>query len=159
MGISYEVWKTLCGSNTELRSLHPAASSRSDDQIIRELAGERAPPPHKYHAQATEYNGRKYPSKAQAARAYQLDMLAKNKAIHGYLEEVTFRLGPDFRYRADFVVFGDWVACNSFEVWAEDVKGYMTPRFKTAVKLWRKYGPFPLHVIGNKSTEVIGGSG
>ncbi len=151
MGISYDVWKTLCGNNTELRSLHPAASGRSDDQIIRELAGEQVPPPHKYHAQATEYNGRKYPSKAQAARAYDLDMLTRSKAIHGYVEEVTFRLGPDFRYRADFVV------ADASRMWAEDVKGFATPRFKQAVKLWRKYGVMPLHVIGNKSTEVIGG--
>ncbi len=100
-----------------------------------------------------------YPSKAQAARAYQLDLMAQNKVIHAYIEEVTFRLGPDFRYRADFLVFGPASLVHTYPVWAEDVKGFVTPRFKEAVKMWKKYGRFPLHVIGNKSTEVIGGGG
>ncbi len=153
MGLTFEQAKAL-----GIGHLHPAASGRTEANIIREMAREQAPPSHKYHAQATEYHGRKYPSKAQAARAYQLDMMVISNEIHCYLEEVTIRLGPDFRYRADFVVFGHG-GIGVFRVWVEDVKGFMTPRFKTAVKLWRKYGPFPLHVIGNKSTEVIGGSG
>ncbi len=145
MGISLAAWKAVCGDREDLIDLHPAVAARS---LLSDPEK-----PHKYHAQATEYNGRKYPSKSQAARAYDLDMLTRSKAIHGYVEEVTFRLGPDFRYRADFVV------ADASRMWAEDVKGFATPRFKQAVKLWRKYGPFPLHVIGNKSTEVIGGGG
>ncbi len=150
MGLTYQQAKAL-----GLGALHPAATGCTDTEVLRRLGGEDIAPPatkgHKYHAQRTEYNGRMYPSKAQAARAYQLDEMRKNKVIHGYAEEVTFHLGPDFRYRVDFVV------ANTALMWAEDVKGFITPRFKTAIKMWRKYGPFPLHVIGNKSTEVIGG--
>ncbi len=136
--------------------LHPAATGQSDAEVLRQLGVEDVVPssPHKYHAQRTEYNGRVYPSKAQAERARQLDALVLGEVIHPYLEEVTFRLGPDFRYRADFVVINQaWP--NMWPMWAEDVKGFMTPRFKTAVKMWRKYGRFPLRIIGNKSTEII----
>lgn len=150
MGLSFTDAKRL-----GLGHLHPAASGRTEAEVLRQLGVEAVvpPPPHKYRAQRTEYNGRSYPSKAQAARAEQLDVMIRHGTIHGYCEEVTFRLGPDFRYRADFVV------ADGGLMWAEDVKGFVTPRFKTAMKMWRKYGPFPLHVIGNKATEVIGGGG
>jgi hypothetical protein len=135
--------------------LHPAATGRTDAEALRGLGVEDViPSTHKYHAQRTEYNGRSYPSKAQANRAAELDLMVKDKQIYPYLEEVTFQLGPDFRYRADFVVVNR-SRPNMWPLWAEDVKGFATPRFKTAIKMWRKYGAFPLHVIGNKSTEIV----
>ena len=40
-------------------------------------------------------------------------------------------------------------------VHAEDVKAIETREFRRQKRLWKAYGPFPLHVIGKKTVEVI----
>jgi hypothetical protein len=114
---------------------------------------------HKYHAKPYEYKGRKYPSTAQAERAMYLDGRVEAGYVGWYLEEVKFPLGPDFSYRVDFLVFA---VCSEMEncmfVVAEDVKGMETPRFRTVRKLWKKYGPCPLHVLKKGKVEIVEGA-
>ena len=108
--------------------------------------------PPKYRAQRTVYNGLPYASKAEAARARELDMLMKCGQISGWIRQPTFHLGvPENVYRADFLVFGfDGIA------WAEDVKGFETKAFKHNKRLWRHYGPCELRIIKtNFPTESI----
>lgn len=112
----------------------------------------------KYNAKRTEYIAGcpdltgMYDSAAEAARARELDLLIAGGIVLAALRQPTFRLGiSEHVYRADFLV---WGADGS--TWVEDVKGYETPKFRKDVKLWHKYGRFPLHIIQRgRCTTVI----
>ncbi len=102
------------------------------------------------------YKGRVHASKLQMRYAVQLDALVENGLIKWWLREVGIDLGEDFRYRVDFVI------CDRFDaVWAVDTKGFRTKSTATQAKLWKKYGPFPLHIVGDdrgkgfKTLEII----
>lgn len=95
----------------------------------------------KYRAVRTAYNGRTYDSKAEAARAQELDMMRDTGAILYWQPQVTFVLGDD-TLRVDFLVWHE-----DGKVEAEDVKGYETRGFKRKAKLWQKYAPCPLRVL------------
>ena len=106
-------------------------------------------------ARRTEYGGRMYPSKMQANRAAELDLLVRASRVAWWLPEYRIRLGPDHWYRFDFLVatfFGD-----AFHVHAEDVKAVKTRDQARHERYWRKYGPFCLHIITPKGTEIIEG--
>lgn len=108
----------------------------------------------KYRAIKTEYDGILYDSKAEAARAAELDMLVRAGQIEWWIRQVTFRLGcPENVYRPDFLVVGYG------GVHVEDVKGVDTAKFRRDAKLWRAYGPCELWVIRNRRVEVIHGKG
>jgi len=118
------------------------------------LPGEAKPT--KYRSQRTEYNGRWYASKAEAARAAELDLLLKYGQILWWIPQVGISLGCwENRYVVDFLVGWQYSSSISSHVNAEDVKGYPTAKFKRDAKLWHKYGPFPLHVIGVKETKIV----
>jgi hypothetical protein len=71
-----------------------------------------------------------------------LDVLVKLGQISWWLPQPKFRLGcPENSYRADFLVVG------RDRVWAEDVKGHITPKFARDKKLWKRYGPCALCII------------
>lgn len=110
--------------------------------------------PHKYHAKPTVYKGRMYDSKAEAEYAAGLDM---DRDIAWWLRQVSFDLGEDTRYRADFLVADESSMLGSgTDIYAVDVKGVETAAFRKIKKLWRKYGPVPLHVVKRgKTVEVI----
>lgn len=148
MGLSYQQAKSL-----GLGSLHPAATGKSDREILRDLGVEVDLPkrPAKYRNERTRYKGVMYDSKAEAANAAHLD---ENPLILWWIGQPRFRLGcAENVYVADTLVVplvGD--------VFAQDVKGFWTPKFKRDVKLWRKYGPCPLWIIsGGKLQQVIEG--
>ncbi len=118
----------------------------------------------KYHAISTVYKGIRYASKAEAARAYQLDILLEARKIVWWLRQVPIDIGEpgvDLPFRVDFLVGaitdpGQESYCNPrLLVHAEDVKGVETASFKRHVKQWRLRGPFPLHVIKGKKLEII----
>ncbi len=104
----------------------------------------------KYRNVRTEYNGVAYASKAEATRAYELDLMVKADRIAWWIGQPKFRLGcPENVYVADALVIGYG------ELWVEDVKGVMTAKFRRDVKLWRSYGPCELRVIKGKKSEII----
>jgi hypothetical protein len=112
--------------------------------------------PNKYHAEPTTYNGRRYPSKAQARYAETLDQRKAAGEIAGYLEEVWVPLGPDFGTRVDFVV--SFYSGLLGRIEAHEVKGRETPRFRQVRKLWPKYAWMPMHVINKGgNVEIIPG--
>ena len=132
------------------------------------LTGRGAPKP-------TSLNGRRFPSKAQAKRADELEMLKRAGQVAWVLYEVPIDIGEpgvDKPYRVDFVVaefgqtkeLGSWQEVGMKFVWlepvfihAEDVKGFDTPSFNRHVKQWRLRGPFPLHIIRSGDVQVIKG--
>ena len=108
--------------------------------------------PSKYKNKITEYNGMKFPSKAEAKQAQDLDFAKEIGAIRGWVKQVRFMLGvPENVYIADFVV---WT--NNGTCYAIDVKGKRTAKFERDVKLWARYAPINLHIVtGGKCVEVI----
>lgn len=110
----------------------------------------------KYRNEPTIYGGVRYDSRAEAHRAAELDLLVLSGTIRFWVRQPSFRLGcPENVYRADFLVVP-----RSGGAWVEDVKGVHTAKFARDAKLWARYGPCPLHVIGRGGTRVIeGGNG
>ncbi len=79
----------------------------------------------KYRAVRTEYNGRNYPSKKQAADAAKFYMLKDAGKIKGVLEEVPFRLPGKTIHRIDFGI----IELNNTVTWYES-KGRDLPMGK-----------------------------
>jgi hypothetical protein len=114
-------------------------------------------------AQRTEYNGRKYDSKAEAEYAAQLDAMKAAGEIAWWLPQVSVPLGPDFKTRVDFQVAYIFTSMSIpgplLIVEAHEVKGKETREFAKVRKLWPKYAPFPMHVIKKGNVEIIEGKG
>ncbi len=96
MGLTYQQAKAL-----NIGHLHPAASgARSDEAIIRELVGERAPPPPKRT---------RGPNKLEAAFMEVLDAAQINRYIaHWRYEAITLRLAGRCRFTPDFLSEPRW---------------------------------------------------
>ena len=119
----------------------------------------------KYNACPTTYNGVRYDSKAEANRAAELDLLVRAGRVAWWLRQVPIDIGEpgvDKPYRVDFLVceirrwnFDVSIGCDCEIVHAEDVKGVDTASFKRHVRQWKKRGPFPLHCIRGRNTEII----
>lgn len=118
--------------------------------------GEGARRPSKYHSHITEYGGIKYHSKAEANRAYVLDLDRQAGLILGWERQVRIELGVP-----ENVIVIDFVVTTKEGTHAEDVKGYETMKFRHDRKLWAKYGPCPLWIIDARGRvlEVIEGGG
>lgn len=107
----------------------------------------------KFRATPTVYNGVRYSSKAEAAYAEQLDLLVREGAIRWWLGQPKFYLGDTANeYRPDFLVVPPSERGVPYTV---DVKGVETPKFKRDAKLWKEYGPCPLHVVKRKGTKFV----
>lgn len=103
---------------------------------------------HKYNAQPTVYNGKKYPSKGEALRA---EWWSHNEDVYFYQEQPRIELGlRENVYIPDFEVF-----FYDGRVIFEDVKGMETPKFKRDKKLWERHGKFPLWITKRKGNEWI----
>lgn len=127
--------------------------SKPKDHVTAEQfrAMKAKPTASKYRNVRTAYGGVKYDSRAEAARARELDLLKSAGEIVGWTRQVPFMLSA-IVYRADFLVFG----LDGF-VWAEDVKGKETQRFRDVRRLWAVHGPCDLSVITKTGTEIIEG--
>lgn len=107
-------------------------------------------------ATRTEFDGIVYDSKSEAARARVLAGLRAQGEIFAALRQVGVDLGEpdvDMPYRVDFLVFKRLPA-GSFEVWAEDVKGYDSPTWRRHLKQWAKRGAIPLRTIRRGEHEA-----
>ena len=111
----------------------------------------------KYLANRTTYNGISYASKAEARRAMALDTLKAAGLVSWWAPQVKFRLGcPENVYVVDFLVAEPCSHISGlFDMYAEDVKGMETAKFKRDKKLWAAYGPIPLRIIKGKNMELI----
>lgn len=143
--------------------VEPKAAAAIDEATLARLRAKGQSPEstkfatHKYRANPTTYNGRRYDSKAEAVRAEDLDLLLSARQILYWQPQPTFFLGcPENVYRPDFLI---WNMVGG--TWVEDVKGFETPAFKKNKRLWAKYGPCPLIVLKRKgkswSKEIVDG--
>ena len=98
------------------------------------------------------YRGVLYASRAEMARAEELDLMLMAGELRGWTRQVPFYLAPPLRYVVDFLVFH-----RSGRAWAEDVKGVETPAFRANARLWREHGPCPLEIRkpGGHSRTII----
>jgi hypothetical protein len=143
MGLSLEQAEKL-GIGSE----HPDHPSRKADapklRHVPEVNEKGAAMSAKYRNVPTVYNGVRYQSKAEAARAAELDRMVKEGLIRWWVGQPRFRLGcPENVYVADFLVVG----LEGNGVWVEDVKGIETAKFQRDKKLWFRYGPTNLWII------------
>jgi hypothetical protein len=89
------------------------------------------------------FRGRVYASKAEMLRSMELNLLMDNGQIAILTYQPRFHLGcKENTYVADFQIEDD-----EHRTWVEDVKGCETRKFRHDVKLWRAYGPCPLHIL------------
>jgi len=108
----------------------------------------------KFNAKPTVYNGVRYASKAEAARAQELDLKLFACKIVDWIGQPTVRLGvPENVYRPDFLV----IPATGLP-WYEDVKGRETAKFRRDKKLWAAYGRLELRIItGGRVVEIVEG--
>ncbi len=101
------------------------------------------------------YKGVVYDSIAEMGRAPELDLLMQQLGpMWTWSRQVKIQLGEDFATKVDFVIYrGDEA------MWAEEIKGFDTPQFKTVLRLWKKYQPMELRILrprrGGWVTETI----
>lgn len=106
----------------------------------------------KHHAQATEYRGRTYDSKAEARYAMDLDLAVQAGIVRWWIPQPIVQLDA-LTYKPDFLVMP-----RNVPAYFVDVKGFETQRWKDIKKLWRAHGPDELRVIRRgKLIEVIDG--
>lgn len=67
------------------------------------LQEDRPKKPNKYHAQATIYNGVRYPSKKEMARAQLNDLRVKAGQLRYWLRQIPFLLPGNRKHRVDFM--------------------------------------------------------
>jgi len=104
----------------------------------------------KYNAKPTEYRGWRFDSRAEATFAALLDQRKESGQVAYWLRQPAFDLTDTDRYKADFLVIE-----SDGTIYAVDVKGMETPRFKKIRKLWKRYGDMPLRIVKNTTTEII----
>ncbi len=97
---------------------------------------------HKFNAIATTYNGKKYPSKLEAAYAKRLEKLKESGEIVFYLEQVPLTLEASVRYVIDFVEF--WA---DGEIKFVEVKGKDLPMGILKRKQAEARYPFKIEVV------------
>jgi len=96
------------------------------------------------------YRSRLYASLGEMKVARSLDIEVKAGTIRTWFRQVPVDLGEDERWVIDFLVipvsglpyFIDW-------------KGRDTADFRRKLKLYRKYGALPLHIIGARKNYWI----
>ncbi len=120
MGLTYAQSKAI-----GLGHLHPAASgTRSDETIIRELAGKRAPLPHKEPGDGMNKTERAFYLMLQSA-------FCADQIMNFCREPIKLRLAGRTWYTPDFIV--RLFPADGSQLFAIEVKGFM--RDDAAVKL------------------------
>ena len=97
---------------------------------------------HKFNAQPTEVNGRRYDSKKEAKYATELALRQQAGEVLFWLEQVPFHLPGNTKYRVDFMEFH---ADNT--VHFVDVKGMETQVFKLKKRQVEELFPVEIEVV------------
>ena len=98
---------------------------------------------HKYNAVATELDGQRFDSKAEARFYQRLCELKSLGLVIQFLRQVPFYLPGGIRYVCDFMVFEEGGAVKFI-----DVKGMDTPRSKAKrVQVEALYAPIKIEVV------------
>ena len=97
---------------------------------------------HKFHAQATLYDGERYASKKEARYAQELDLRVRAGEVLFYLRQVPFDLPGGVKYRCDFMEFWTDGSCHII-----DVKGFKTPEYRMKKKLVEAQYPITIEEV------------
>ena len=95
---------------------------------------------HKFKAKPQEYDGIKFPSKAEAKRYIELKVLQAKGEITFFLRQVPFHLAGGVKYVCDFMIF--WADGS---VTVEDVKGMKTTLYIAKKKMVES--TYPIEII------------
>ena len=95
---------------------------------------------HKFKAKPQEYDGIKFPSKAEAKRYLELKVLQEKGEVLFFLRQVPFHLAGGVKYVCDFMIF--WADGS---VTVEDVKGMKTPLYVAKKKMVES--TYPVEII------------
>lgn len=97
---------------------------------------------HKYNANQTIIDGRKFPSKKEAGRYQELMQMWRSGEIRYFLPQVSLELNDQgsAKYRCDFLIFPH----EGPEIY-EDVKGIKTDMYKLKKKLIE--ARYPIKII------------
>ena len=95
---------------------------------------------HKFKAKPQEYDGIKFPSKAEAKRYLELKVLQEKGEVLFFLRQVPFHLAGGVKYVCDFMIF--WADGS---VTVEDVKGMKTPLYVAKKKMVES--TYPIEII------------
>jgi hypothetical protein len=95
----------------------------------------------KYKSKPVEYNGRRYASKLEAKRAYQLDMLVKAGEIKSWSPQVRVPLHVPGGGIVGYYVVDFLVTCNDGSCRYEEVKGYETALWKWKFRHFKQEYP------------------
>lgn len=100
-------------------------------------------PKNRFSNKRTELDGRSFQSKFEASVYAMLKILQMAKEIkieqcqdHVYLTDAEICYIPDFKCRN----------LKTGELYWVEAKGFETPEWKLKLRLWRYYGPGPLHI-------------
>lgn len=101
------------------------------------------------------FDGKVYASKAEMIRAQEWAISLRNFPDIAVFEQVRVSLGcRENIFVVDFLTWGKRAGLI-----AEEVKGMRTAKFERDVKLWKRYGPCPLHILtrdgSSWKTEII----
>ena len=97
----------------------------------------------KFNNTRTEYNGIKYDSKKEAAKAAELDLLKQGGEVLEWLPHPRYILQPRYRdkngvvVRAIYYIPDFWVKYSDGKEVVIDIKGFQTQEFKLKAKMWR----------------------
>lgn len=143
MGTSFEEFAAKCPTVAHLHPDHPDHPSN---------ARPSKPKRSKYGAVRTRFKNRTYASKAEATHAQLRDWELSQGIVAFVLPQPKFVLGDDGDvYVSDFLVVYPDVS-----IFADEVKGVETPKFRRDRQLWAKYGPCPLRIYKRgKLVETI----
>lgn len=111
----------------------------------------------KFNNTKTVYNGIKYDSKREAAKAAELDMLKQGGEVLEWLPHPKYIILPRWRdkggkvARASYYIPDFWVKYSDGSEVVIDIKGFQTPEFKLKAKMWRyRYRETNLELIIEK---------
>ncbi len=143
MGLSYADAKRL-----NIGHLHPAASGgRSDEAIIRDLAGERAPPPKKEFGDGM--------TKLERSFAATLDDNTRHGVLIWWREPIKLKLAGRCWYHPDFMVIVDqMIKPVMIEVKGPFAREDSIIKLKTAASLYSCFWWFLVRREGRHGWEV-----
>ena len=120
-----------------MKGFDPKAYAEKHPALAAQVDLTSAPKQSKYRNVKTEYNGKVYDSKLEAAAAAHLDNLIRQGYVRFWRGQVQFRLPGDLVYVADFHVVYEKGASRVI-----DMKGFQTKEFKIKRKLFElDFGP------------------
>lgn len=101
--------------------------------------------------QRTEFNGRSFHSKMEAAHYANLLLLERAKEVSNIRFQVRIKLSKaEIVSIVDFLVFDERKKKDVYH----EVKGFETPEWRLKRRLWKAYGPGPLEIYSGSHTSI-----